>query len=69
MTRLCEIVSLADRGQTRWQWRLSEADGRAEVSKERFELFYDCVTDARKRGFEPRFEGRIIVCGRAKEAA
>ena len=60
---------MADRGRTGWQWRSTAADGRAQASQEVFELFYDCVSDARRRGFEPRFEGKTIVCGRAKQAA
>jgi hypothetical protein len=60
---------MADRGRTRWQWRSSEANGRAQVSEGKFELFYDCVSDARSRGFEPRFDGKIIVCGKAAQAA
>jgi hypothetical protein len=27
------------------------------------------VSDARSRGFEPRFDGKIIVCGKAAQAA
>lgn len=33
----------------RWQWR---AEDGTEVSARAFELFYDCLSDARSRGYD-----------------
>jgi hypothetical protein len=49
----------------RWRWRRTEASGAVEFSSEEFALFYDCVTAARGKGYEPSFAGRRIVCGAA----
>ena len=59
----CEILWVQRVSPARWCWRATEAKGRGRTSKENFELFYDCVTDARREGYEPRFEGKRIVCG------
>jgi hypothetical protein len=60
----CEIVCTLDRIPARWQWQAS-TNGKVRTS-ETFDLFYDCVTDARRCGFEPHFDGKPIVCGASK---
>jgi hypothetical protein len=62
----CEIVCLGRLSSAGWRWRVREARGGDRTSKENFELFYECVTDARREGYEPRFEGKRIVCGASK---
>jgi hypothetical protein len=62
----CEIVCVPSRARARWLWRARGAGGVGRTSKEKFELFYECVTDARREGYEPLFAGKRIVCGAAK---
>jgi hypothetical protein len=53
--RTCEIIYVKKASGEGWKWRALESDGKpaAEVSKETFELFYECVTHARKNGYQP----------------
>jgi hypothetical protein len=66
----CEIVCVNESAPLRWRWRYTEPGGAVEVSREEFELFFECVTAARGEGYEPRFAGRriVIVCGAANRA-
>jgi len=63
----CEIVCMNEAAPLRWRWRYTEASGAVELSRDEFELFFECVTAARGEGYEPRFAGRriVIVCGAA----
>jgi hypothetical protein len=51
----CEIYHVPHKATFRWKWRQLADDGSVkEESKESYELFYECVVDARKHGFQPR---------------
>ena len=51
----CEIYHVPHKAKFRWKWRQLAEDGSVkEESKESYELFYECVVDARKHGFQPR---------------
>ncbi|HYD57073.1 MAG TPA: hypothetical protein VEB41_09215 [Burkholderiales bacterium] len=51
MTRLCEIIYV--KSEKGWKFRLLPAEGMPvpKPSDETYELFYDCVSAARKRGY------------------
>ena len=59
----CNIVCVQSHARAVWRWRVKEGSGPGRISKENFELFYECVADARREGYEPLFDGRRIVCG------
>lgn len=51
----CEIYHIPYKATFRWKWRQLAEDGTVKVeSQESYELFYDCVCDARKHGYQPR---------------
>ena len=53
--RTCEIIYVKDVQAKGWKWRaLSEQDKlQPETSVETFQLFYDCVSAARAKGYLP----------------
>lgn len=50
----CEIFHVQHENSFRWKWRHVQADGRVSESEEEYDLYYECVSAARSRGFEPR---------------
>ena len=51
----CEIFHVPYKNSFRWKWRRVADDGSVkEESQESYELFYECVCAARKRGYQPR---------------
>ena len=53
----CEIFYVNDGAQLRWKWRSTTQGGAVKVSRDGYELFYDCLSDARGRGFTPTYDG------------
>ena len=52
--RRCEIIYVKQANGTGWKWRAVSVDDKPEpLSRETFDLFYDCVTAARAKGFQP----------------
>lgn len=54
--RTCEIIYVKKASGEGWKWRALESDGKSgaqKPSEETFELFYECVTHARKNGYQP----------------
>lgn len=53
LLRPCEIIYV--KKSNGWKWRRLTEPGaaKAQVSEETFQLFYDCVTAARARGYNP----------------
>lgn len=49
----CEIIYVKQKDGKGWKWRAIDAGDKPEVSRETFELFYECVTDARSSGYQP----------------
>jgi hypothetical protein len=51
----CEIYHVPHKTSFRWKWRHLAEDGSVkDESKESYELFYECVCDARRHGYQPR---------------
>lgn len=50
--RLCEIYFVRHKDSFVWKWR-PLGEGAARESKETYSLFYECVTAARKNGYQP----------------
>jgi hypothetical protein len=51
----CEIFHVQHEKSFRWKWRHVQDDGRViSESEEEYELYYECVSAARSRGYEPR---------------
>lgn len=51
----CEIFHVQHQKSFRWKWRYVQEDGRViSESEEEYELYYECVSAARSRGYEPR---------------
>jgi hypothetical protein len=51
--KLCEIFHVPSRGSFAWKWRHRMADGRVMESEEKYELYYECVAAALRRGYQP----------------
>ena len=51
----CEIIYVKDAQAKGWKWRalVEEGELRPETSAETFQLFYDCVSAARTKGYRP----------------
>ena len=52
----CEIFYVIAGTSFRWKWRHVCKDGSVEESGESYELFYECVSAARKFGYEPQIK-------------
>jgi hypothetical protein len=63
----CEIFFVRREGKLRWKWRATPVEGGAAAdSSEEYELFYDCLSVARDKGFTPMFGGlRLLQPGDA----
>lgn len=53
----CEIFYVRRQGRLRWKWRATASDGATDRSDEEYELFYECLAAARKKGFMPTYNG------------
>ena len=52
--KACEIFHVVHKKSFRWKWRHLGEDGSVEdESEESYELFYECVTAARRHGYQP----------------
>ena len=40
----------------RWIWRHVDARGEVDESEESYPLFYECLSAAREKGYQPRFK-------------
>jgi hypothetical protein len=49
----CEIYPVPFRNSFGWKWRHQTADGRVIESDEQYPLYYDCVSAAVARGYQP----------------
>lgn len=49
----CEIIAIKHGHSFRWTWRHVAKDGAIKKSPEAYELFYECVSAARKSGYQP----------------
>ena len=52
---ICEIIYIKSAKGWKWRTRSSSERGEAkpQTSQETFELFYDCVSAARAKGYQP----------------
>lgn len=53
----CEIFYVKRKGKFRWKWRATAADGNTHRPDEEYELFYECLSAARQKGFTPTYAG------------
>jgi hypothetical protein len=53
---ICDIIAIKDEDSFRWKWRYVGADGEVDESKESYPLFYECLSAARDKGYQPRFK-------------
>ena len=51
--KLCEIYHVPLQDSFAWKWRHRQPDGRVIESKETFTLYYECVSAALRRGYQP----------------
>jgi hypothetical protein len=49
----CAIIAIKHGNSFRWIWRYVAKDGAVRKSEQAYELFYECVSAARKSGYEP----------------
>ena len=49
----CEIFHVPCQGSFAWKWRHQLTDGRVIESKEKYLLYYECVSAALQRGYQP----------------
>jgi hypothetical protein len=48
----CEIVYVKQKEGNGWKWRPLVSEGSSRASAETYELYYECVTAARARGYQ-----------------
>ena len=53
----CEIFHVRRKGKLRWKWRHTAGEGPVELSEHEYELFYECLSAARKNGLTPTYPG------------
>ena len=53
----CEIFHVRRKGKLRWKWRSTAGDGALALSEHEYELFYECMSAARKHGLTPTYPG------------
>jgi hypothetical protein len=51
---LCDIIAIKHGRTFRWKWRHVEPSGQVKQSRETYDLYYDCVSAARKNGYQPK---------------
>jgi hypothetical protein len=49
----CEIIYVKEKSGTGWKWRAISASGAVRNSESVYGLFYECVADARTKGYSP----------------
>jgi hypothetical protein len=52
----CVIFHVVHKDTFQWKWRHVRADGRVEESEEQYPLYYDCVSAARAKGYDPQIK-------------
>ena len=54
--KLCEIYHVPFQGSFVWKWRHRRLDGRVIESKGTYQLYYECVSAALQRGYQPNIK-------------
>lgn len=54
--KVCEIYHVPFQGSFAWKWRHELATGRVIESKEKHPLYYECVADALRHGYQPEMK-------------
>ena len=54
--KLCEIYHVPSRDSFAWKWRHQLPDGRLIESKDKYRLYYECVSAALERGYQPNIK-------------
>jgi hypothetical protein len=50
----CEIIYVKEESGTGWKWRAISSSGAKRNSDGVYGLFYECVADARAKGYSPK---------------
>ncbi len=50
---LCEIIAIKSGKSFRWKWRALGTEGGVKQSERTYELYYECVSAARQKGYQP----------------
>jgi hypothetical protein len=56
LMEICEIIAVKHKDSFRWIWRHVSPEGDVDESKESYPLFYECLSAAREKGYQPRFK-------------
>jgi len=59
-TDRCEIFHVRRDGKLRWKWRYAAKEGAICLSKDEYELFYECLAAAREKGLTPTYPGLTL---------
>ena len=54
--KICEIYHVPLKGSFAWKWRHQSHDGRVIESKEKYQLYYECVSAALEHGYQPNIK-------------
>jgi hypothetical protein len=60
----CEIYDVPFKNSFAWKWRAVDDSGRLIESPRTYALYYECLSAARERGYEPK-PSRARDCGTA----
>jgi hypothetical protein len=52
----CEIYHVPSKGSFGWKWRHQPLVGRVIESNETYSLYYECVSAAVERGYQPNIK-------------
>ena len=56
--RPCEIIYVKHQEGNGWKWRPVTDDAEVQPSAKTYELFYECVTAARAKGYDVKLKCR-----------
>ena len=56
--RPCEIIYVKQQEGNGWKWRPITDDAQVEPSAKTYQLFYECVTAARAKGYDVKLKCR-----------
>ena len=52
----CEIIHVSLRGSSGWKWRHVPLKGRAIECEQTYALYYECVSAALRKGYQPKLK-------------
>jgi hypothetical protein len=54
--KLCEIYPVQSKKSFVWKWRHRPLEGRVIESEQSYQLYYECVSAALERGYQPNIK-------------